>query len=100
MNLADPGCCYRKSPEVIARDVAGEVLLVPIRRRVADLHSIYALNDVAATVWNLIDGDRTISAISDALLERYDVQPERASRDVAELMARFLELGLIEMPAG
>jgi hypothetical protein len=81
---------------VVARDVAGELLLVPIRRRVADLHSIYALNDAAATVWNLADGNHTISEIRDRLLEQYEVEPERAAHDIAELMTRFLELGLVE----
>ena len=40
--------CYQKDPDMVSREIAGEVILVPIRRNVGDLESVYTLNETAA----------------------------------------------------
>src|SRR5947209_2245535 len=84
-----------KSDEVITRNIAGETLIVPVRGRVGDLDSIYTLNDVASTVWQLIDGQRTIGEIVRIICDEYDVSQDAATKDVMELTASLEEAGLI-----
>ena len=45
-------------PNIVDRNIAGEVILVPIRNNVGDLESIYTLNETAARIWELLDGVR------------------------------------------
>ncbi len=41
---------FVKDPNMVFRQIGDEVILVPIRRNVADLESIYTLNPVAARI--------------------------------------------------
>jgi hypothetical protein len=59
--------CYEKDPSIVHRNIAGETILVPIRSHVADLESIYTLDEVAARIWELIDGQRKVGEIRDAM---------------------------------
>ena len=57
-NLTDT---YQQDPSIVSREIAGEVILVPIRNNVGDLESIYTLNETAARIWALLDGDHTLA---------------------------------------
>jgi len=51
---------YQKNEDLIARQIGDEVILVPIRKESGDLDNIYTLNEVAAFIWNLLDGRTTL----------------------------------------
>ncbi len=86
---------YQKDPSIVSREIAGEVILVPIRRHVADLESIYTLNETAATAWGLLDGQHTLGEICDRIVEEYDVEREEARQDLFDLVTQLLEVNAI-----
>ena len=86
---------YEKDPTIVYREIAGEAILVPIRRNVADMESIYTLDSVGADIWKLIDGERTVSEILDALLIEYDVEAEVLSQDLDEFVEQLESVGAI-----
>ena len=86
---------YQQDPAVVSRQIAGETILVPIRHNAADLESIYMLNETAASAWALVDGQRTLGEIRDAIATQYDVSREEAGHDLAELVARLEALGAL-----
>ena len=86
---------YEKDPSVVYREIAGEAILVPIRRNLVDMQSIYTLDNVGADIWKLIDGERTLAEIREALLEEYDVEREQAERDVLAFASTLLERDLL-----
>ena len=86
---------YEKDPSVVYREIAGEAILVPIRRNVADMESIYTLDSVGAVIWDLIDGERTLVDILDALLGEYDVEANVLSRDLDEFVEQLASVGAI-----
>jgi hypothetical protein len=86
-----------KKNEYVSRDVAGETILLPVRSGVASLESIYTLNDVARTIWELIDGERTSQAIAEELARRFEVTTEEAQADVSEFLNDLAGAGLVEM---
>ncbi|HEY2459878.1 MAG TPA: hypothetical protein VGI16_03685, partial [Candidatus Acidoferrum sp.] len=45
----------RRSSNVVSRVVADEAIVVPIRRGVADLNSIYTFNESGTQLWSLIE---------------------------------------------
>lgn len=77
-----PDLRYRKNDAFVSRRIAGETILVPIRRGIGDLDSIYTLNEVASFIWERIDGVRTVHDLQAAILEEFDVGPEMAAADV------------------
>ncbi len=88
--------CYEKDPSIVHRNIAGEAILVPIRRNVADMESIYTLDEVGAFTWELIDGQRTVSDIKVAILNEYDVAPEVAEADLMEFLGQLQAIGAIK----
>jgi len=91
---------FARAANCVARQIAGETLIVPVRGHVGDLDSIYTLNGVGSTIWELLDGAHSVGQIADALCERYDVKPEQAEQDVAEFVASLRATGLVEPVAG
>jgi hypothetical protein len=85
--------CYEKDPSIVHRNIAGEAILVPIRRNVADLESIYTLDEVAARIWELIDGQRRVEEIRDAIVEEYEVSLDVAEVDLVEFIQQLEAIG-------
>ena len=90
---------WARSPRMVSRRIGGECVLVPLAGRGADLDSIFNLNRVAAFIWEQLDGTRTGAAVVDAVVERFDVERERAEADPLELLHTLLALRAI-VPAG
>ena len=86
---------YKRSGDVVCRQVGHESILVPIRHNVGNLDFVYTLSPVAARIWSLLDGTLTIDAIIDALCSEYDVSRDTAVRDVNELLTDLDEAALI-----
>ncbi|MBU0880866.1 MAG: PqqD family protein [Candidatus Omnitrophica bacterium] len=86
---------YSKNPDVVFRKIADECILVPIKNRVGDMECIYTLSEVAARIWELIDGRKSSSEINRDILNEYDVSPENAERDLRELFMQLEDAGSI-----
>jgi hypothetical protein len=86
---------YRRDISIVSRQIAGETILVPIRQQAAEVNSIYMLNETAASAWALIDGQRTLSEVRDAIVVEYEVSEEEAERDLAELVAQLEAIGAV-----
>ena len=86
---------YKRAADVVARQVGNESILVPIRNNVGNLDYIYTLSPVAARIWALIDGERPVDAIVEALCDEYDVERDQAAADVAELVTDLEQVSLV-----
>lgn len=86
---------FRRTPEVVCRRVGGESILVPLRQNVGNLDFVYTLSAVAASVWELLDGNRSMDEIVDAICAEYDVDRDTAAADVTALLADLSEAALI-----
>jgi hypothetical protein len=89
---------YRSSTEIIKREIGNETILVPIRKSAEELDSIYTVNEIAARIWDLMDGKKTVAEIKKTLLNDYDVTLEELDRDVEEFISKLLNERLIEEP--
>lgn len=87
--------CYIKEDDFVARDISGETIIVPIKNKVGDLGSIYTLNELGSTIWQLIDGKNNVHQIIEAVCDAYDVTPERSEKDILEFLKCLEETGLI-----
>jgi Coenzyme PQQ synthesis protein D (PqqD) len=82
---------------VVARVIAGETLIVPIRGKVGDLASIYRLNGTGSLIWRLLECPRTIRDLGAAVAKEFEVAPDVASRDVREFVREMESVGLVEI---
>ena len=78
---------YTKNPDYVQRDVAGECILVPIKRTLTEANSIYVLNETGASLWNRIDGRRTAQDIVTDFCGEYEVETDQLAKDLLSINA-------------
>lgn len=87
---------YKKKDSIVSRKIANEFILVPIKQDVADLESIYTLNEVAARIWELVDGRMKVREIKDKIVGEFEVTSEEAERDVTNFFKQLKAVGAIQ----
>lgn len=90
---ADARC--RRDTNVVFRRIVDENILVPIRGKLADMQRVFALNDVAAHVWQALDGTRTLRAIADGVAAEFEVTATQAEADVRAFVEALQREGLV-----
>ncbi len=86
----------RRLEDVILREIAGEVFLVPIRGRLADLQELFVLNDVGEWLWQRLDGTRSQDVLVEELIASFEVTPAEAASDLDGFLRELDEAGLLE----
>jgi len=86
---------FQKDPSIVSQEIAGEVILVPVRQSVGELDSIYTLNETAAYTWSLIDGHHTLEEIHQQIVAEYDIDEDVARQDLLELVEKLQQFGAI-----
>ena len=87
---------FQKDSSIVSRRIADEVILVPVSQKLGGVNCIYTLNDVAAHVWELIDGKRSLKALHDSMVEAFQVQDSEAQEDLIMLIEQLKEVGAIQ----
>lgn len=81
------------SKSIVTRKTGNEYILVPITDNIADMNSVYTLNETGAFIWDRIDGKRNLEEIIAALTEEYEIDTQNAEKDVfsfIENMSNYL----------
>ncbi len=86
---------FSKSDLLVARKIDDELIIIPICRKADEVESIYTLNEVAAFIWELVDGNRSGEQIRDKMLNEFEVSVEEAEKDLGELLQQLLGIGAL-----
>jgi len=86
---------YQQNDDIVARKIADETILVPIRGNMADMQRIFMLNPVAEYIWDNLNKDRHLSAIHAGVVNDFDVSPSDAEKDIIEYINQLIELELV-----
>jgi hypothetical protein len=76
----------------VSADLAGEAVILSLQSGM-----YYGLDQIGAYIWTLIQEPKTVVEIRDAILDEYDVEPDRCERDAVELLERLADAGLVEV---
>jgi Coenzyme PQQ synthesis protein D (PqqD) len=82
-----------QSTTIVTRKTGNEYVLVPITNNIADMNSVYTLNETGAFIWEQINGKRNVEEIISALIAEYDIDKQNAESDVfnfIENMSKYL----------
>src|SRR2546425_3095889 len=96
MAMASLSAVLHKDSSFVSRRIADEVILVPISRKVGEIDCLYALNEVGARIWDLIDGDRPLKELRDAIVAEFEVSEAEAQEDLTALIEQLKEIGAIQ----
>ena len=83
---------FAKNEQVVSRKIVDELILVPMRKDVADVETLYTLNEVGARVYELIDGKRALREIVNTIVNEFEVSEQQAESDVSEFIEQLLEV--------
>lgn len=80
------------SADVLLQEVGGEGVLLDLKSE-----SYFGLDEVGTRIWRLVEGDGRLHVVHARLLEEFDVEPAQLERDLAELIDRMAEAGLVRV---
>jgi hypothetical protein len=80
------------SPDVIDRITDGEVVLV-----IPDKGTVKVLNEVGTSIWQLINGKRSIQEIANDLCKIYNVDPADAEMDTIEFIIELVSRDIVSI---
>lgn len=82
-----------RSSSIVTRKTGNEYVLVPVANNIADMDSVYTLNETGAFIWEQIDGKKSVKDLIDEIVNEYDTDNETATADVFSFiheMSRYL----------
>jgi hypothetical protein len=80
------------SPGQVACTVGDEVMILNLNDGV-----YYGLDPVGTRIWELLQVPISVHEVRDALLQEFDVDPDRCQRDLLRLVEDLIEARLVEV---
>jgi hypothetical protein len=80
----------RPSTDVIGRRLDDRFVVVNLRT-----NRIYELNETASVLWELLEAETDPAQLAPAVVERFDVESDKAQRDVDDTLRVLTEAGLV-----
>jgi hypothetical protein len=95
-NLIDLDSAYAPSEEVVAREIEGEIIIVPLVAGIGDLEDeLYTLNETGRAVWQRLDGLRPLRTVVSELAAEFDGPAETIERDVVGLVDELVRRKMV-----
>jgi hypothetical protein len=86
---------YVRSDSVVSRVIAGETLIVPVRKGLGDLASIYSLNEVGSMIWEALQQQRNRDEIVELVKQEFEDDGDQIQHDVETFLAEMQSAGLV-----
>jgi hypothetical protein len=87
---------YIPSEDVVAREIEGELILVPLAAGIGDLEDeLYTLNETGKAIWDKLDGTCTLGQIAAELADDYAAPVSDIERDVTGLVSELVRRKMV-----
>jgi hypothetical protein len=81
------GPVYVPSPDIVAREIEGEIVIVPLASGIGDLEDeLYTLNETGRAIWKRLNGKKSVEVIVEELSSEFEGSREDIQTDVAGLL--------------
>lgn len=81
----------RTNPEFMARDIAGELVLVPVGSAAKENQGLITCNELGAFIWHKLEQETTLEDLVQEILKEYEVEEATARADAEEFLAKLKE---------
>lgn len=87
---------YIPSKDIVARNIEGEIIIVPLTSGIGDLEDeLFTLNDTGKAIWKNLDGKKSVDVIISELSNEYKAEPEEIKQDVIGLLEELAKRNII-----
>ena len=92
----DFDCVYAISENVVARNIEGELIIVPLTSGIGDMEEeIYTLNETGRAIWEKLDGQKSLREVVEMLKSEFEAAPDEIEIDVSGLVEEFLKRRMV-----
>lgn len=89
-------CSYVISEDVVARNIEGELIIIPLTSGIGDMEEdIYTLNETGRAIWEKLDGQKSLREVIKTLEAEFEAEPEEIERDVLGLVGELLKRRMV-----
>lgn len=93
--MAEAVLKFQRNPDYIFRRVVDEIVLVPIHQDVADMESIYTLNELGAFVWEHLEQPAGMEDLQTLILDEYEADPQQVWVELQDFLKQLVEFGAV-----
>ena len=87
---------YKVSEDVVAREIEGEMIIVPLTAGIGDMEEeLFTLNETGRAIWEKLGKERTLEQIILELTEEYSAAQEEIEEDVIGLVTELYRRNMI-----
>jgi len=81
---------FYPSEDVVAREIEGEIIIVPLVAGIGDMDDeLFTLNETGREVWQLLDGKRTLAQVVEELALSFQAPEGKIEVDVLGLVTEL-----------
>ena len=78
---------YRPSEDIVARDIEGELIIVPLVSGIGDLEDeLYTLNETGKAIWDRLDGKKKLKDVLAELSAEFEAPVGEIEKDLIGLV--------------
>lgn len=78
------------------REVAGEILAIPVGRTALELNGMIILNPVSQVIWEHLEKGTSLQALVGAVTDLFQVDPQEAEADIVEFLSELRKQDLLD----
>lgn len=86
MNIAE---LSQLKSKFVARQVADELVIVPLSSNVAQMNALFTLNETGKFIWENANEGETIESVAELMAENFEIDVQTASRDITLFLTQM-----------
>ncbi len=92
---------YAPSGDVVAREIEGELIIVPLTAGIGRADDeLFTLNETGREVWRRLDGKTSLKDLAESLEAQYEAAPGEIENDLLGLAGELLRRRMIVESVG
>lgn len=80
----------------VLREIADSIVVVPTGELVSEFKGMITLNSTGKFIWELLKEDNTIEEIAQKLIEKYNIDKDKAKMDAEKFVQTLRDAKIIE----
>lgn len=83
------------SKDFILREIADEIMLVPIGAAAARFNGLITMNELGKFIFDTLSEDRTPREVAEKIISEYDVDLDTALADTEDFLQQLRQIGAL-----
>lgn len=80
--------CRIKS-KFVAREVADELVIVPLTGNVAQMNELFTLNETAGFIWKNITENDSVASLTSKMTDAFEIDDATAQHDIEQFLKKM-----------